>query len=279
MEIVWLLIAVGMSSSIAIVFRLTERADLDRCAVTAANYVVACGVAGAMLARSEAPFAPAALRWAVPVGLAAGAVFFLSFLLYQVAVRRHGVAMAGAAAKLGVAVPAAASLALFSERPSPAQWAGLAAAMLAVALLARPGSGENPLRPALLALLVLSGLAEFSNKVYEWRGALEHRALFLLAVFGTAFCCAAAAVATRRRPFGWREGLAGLAVGVPNFFSSYFLIRALAGLPAAAVFPAFGAGTIVVLSLTGALFFGERIGRRDAAVLVLAAAGVALLGL
>jgi drug/metabolite transporter (DMT)-like permease len=278
-EIVWLLLAVAMSSSIAVAFRVTERANLDRYAVTAANYVVACAVAGVVLARADAPFAPAALRWAVPVGLAAGVVFFLSFVLYQVGVRRHGVALAGAAAKLGVVVPAAASLALFAERPSPAQWAGLAAALLAVPLLARPTRGGSPLHPALLCLLVLSGLAEFSNKIYEWRGALEHRALFLLAVFGTAFLCAATAAAVRRRPVTWREALAGVAVGVPNFFSSYFLIRALAGLPAAAVFPAFGAGTIVVLSLVGALAFGERIGRREAAVLVLAAAGVALLGL
>ncbi|MCU0726998.1 MAG: EamA family transporter [Planctomycetes bacterium] len=271
-----LVLAIFMSSSIALVFRASERADLNRYAVTAVNYLTACGVSAVLLSIARRPDG-AALRAALPVGVATGLLYIAAFLAYQVAVRRHGVARAGASIRLGIFLPAVLSFLLFREPLSGAQWAGFAAAAAAIVLIALPAGGRGALQPLLLGLLVLGGLAEFGNKVFEVRGAVEDRALFLLLLFGTAFLASLVVLARVRRPFGRREVLAGIAVGVPNQLSAFFLIRALGDLPAAAVFPVYGAGGILVLALAGAFVFREPLRPRDAVMLLLAATAVALL--
>jgi drug/metabolite transporter (DMT)-like permease len=283
-------LAIACSASIALIFRQTEARNLNRYAVTTGNYLAACAVCllliatdGAGLAdgwRSPAAFAEvaavlggadeglssaAASLWAVLLGLAAGGVFFLSFIFYQVSIRRHGVGLAGAFIKLGILVPLSLSLVLWREMPSALQWGGILLAVASIGISQWPQGGRwrQALRPALLMLFLIGGLAEFSNKVFQKYGLLEQRAIFLLATFGIALIASVLATAAKRRPVRGRELLLGLLVGVPNLFSSFFLIKALSALPAAVVFPVFGAGSIVILYLAGALVFREPLRPRD----------------
>ena len=51
----------------------------------------------------------------------------------------------------------------------------------------------------------------------------------------------------------------GAAIGIPNFFSSKFLLRSLADLPAVVVYPSFSIATILITTLVGVCFFKERL--------------------
>jgi multidrug transporter EmrE-like cation transporter len=73
--------------------------------------------------------------------------------------------------------------------------------------------------------------------------------------------------------------LAGAAVGVPNYFSSYLLLQALVSLPAFFVYPVFSTGTILVVLLCSALLFKERPVRRQLAGIGVILAALALLNL
>ncbi len=282
-----LLLATLCSASIALIFKRSEAAGLNRYAVTSANYLAASAVSlitlaaggwprasevasraswaeiGSLLAGSGATPSPAAsLTWGVLVGMSAGAVFFLAFIYYQVSVRRHGVGLSGTFAKLGILVPMLGSLALWREWPQGPQWAGMGLAAVAILLVHWPARGGAP-RAALLLLFLLGGAAEFSNKVFQKYAAVDHKSVFLFVTFTVALALSLVATWRKRRPVTVRDGLTGLAVGVPNLFSSFFLILALDHLPAAVVFPAYGAGSIVIINLAGAALFGERLSRRE----------------
>ena len=303
---VYLLLAIGCSAAIALIFKHSETAGMNRYAVTTANYLAASLVGGAILV-SQGVSLPGDLTlsnaiaeigrsfntgqqtlspeagavWAVLVGLGAGVVFFLGFIYYQISVREHGVGLAGAFAKLGILVPMSLSLVLWREHPRLIQWWGIGLAISSIVLVNWPAKGNlrAALRPALLLLFLFCGAAEFSNKVFQKYGMLHYKSLFLLVTFSVAFLFSLATTAAKQEPVARRDLLTGLAVGVPNLFSSFFLILALDRIAAAVVFPAYGAGTIVIINLVGIVFFKEKLSRMEKAAIALTIVALILINL
>ena len=118
-------------------------------------------------------------------------------------------------------------------------------------------------RSTLLLLCLFGGLSEFSNKIFQKYALQTHKPIFLLVTFAIALCFAMVATIRARQPIRSRDLWLGVAVGLPNVFSSYGLIQALATIPAPVAYPLFGAGTIALIFLGGMLFFGERPRRRE----------------
>jgi multidrug transporter EmrE-like cation transporter len=173
------------------------------------------------------------------------------------------------------------SLILWKELPTGLQWFGIGLAVLSIVVVNWPSNGgmRDSLRSALLLLFLLGGMAEFSNKVYQKYGIQEYKTLFLLVTFGTAFLYSGLLTWMKRMKVTPRDLVTGLAVGIPNLFSSFFLIRALETIPAAIAFPIFGAGTIVIINVVGMTFFRERLTRTELAAVVLTITAIVLINL
>ena len=75
------------------------------------------------------------------------------------------------------------------------------------------------------------------------------------------------------------EFAAGILVGVPNFCSSYLLLRALQKLPASVTYPTYSTGTILLVMVLSALIFRERLPKRRIPGMVLLLAALVLLNL
>ena len=301
-----LLLAIVCTSSIALIFKHSETANMNRYALTAANYFAAITVSGAMIllrglgvpggvnaasafaeigdaVRTGAMLSPeGSLVWAIAAGLCAGVVFFQALVYYQISVRHYGAGLAGTFIKMGIFVPMILSLLFWHEYPAAMQWIGIALALGSILLVNWPrgdGGWRKALKPALLLLFLFGGAAEFSNKVFQKYGLQEHKAVFLFCTFFVAFLFAIGTAVALRRPIHRRDILTGFAVGIPNLFSSFFLIMALDTIPAAVAFPAFGAGSIVLITLVGAAFFGERLARRELAAVGLTVGALVVINL
>jgi drug/metabolite transporter (DMT)-like permease len=286
----WLLGSILCSASLALIFKRSEKAGMNRSAITAMNYLTAVIVCIATWLGSQATLegvnlaegvravreavggnasvkmgASGSVAWALIVGFIAGLIFPMALLIFQVAVKRHGASLAGAFIKLGVLVPLGLSLVIWRERPSVVQWGGIGLALAAIVIVNWPGRRKwrESIKIALLALFVLGGLAEFSNKVFEQYAVDDYAALFLLMVFGVSLLvCLPLWVKSRRRTT-WRDIGCGVAVGVPNMYTSYCLIQSLETLPASVAYPAMAAGTILVINIVSVLLFGERLARKE----------------
>jgi drug/metabolite transporter (DMT)-like permease len=206
-----------------------------------------------------------AVAWGLLMGIPAGLVFFLAFIYYQISVRDNGAGLAGAFAKLGILVPMSLSLVLWLELPTRLQWFGMTLALGSIVLVNVTSleGWTKSLRPALLMLFLLGGLAEFSNKIFQKYGAVDYRLVFLLTTFAVAGVLAFGTTIRKRLPVTGRDVLVGLAVGLPNLFSSFFLIAALDQIAAAVVFPVFAAGTIVIINVVGMVVFREKLSPRE----------------
>ena len=73
--------------------------------------------------------------------------------------------------------------------------------------------------------------------------------------------------------------LFGAAIGIPNFFSSKFLLRSLADLPAVVVYPSFRVATMLITTLVGVAFFKERLQKLQWLALIAILAALFLLNI
>lgn len=287
---VYLSLAILSSASIAIIFKYSENNNLNRYAVTSMNYVTAFIVSLVMIftgrllpvgregylgffteftrvvGGGDGIFSNySSVIWGTVLGIIAGAFFFLSFIYYQKSVRENGVGLAGNFAKLGILIPMALSIVVWRELPSIIQWIGIALSLASIIIINyTPGESiiEN-IKPNLILLFAYGGMADFSNKLFQRYAAIEYKNIFLFFVFFTAFLISLYFTLKSKKTIGRYDIMTGFLVGVPNLFSSYFLILALTEMTTSVVFPIYSAGTIVLINLSGFILFKEHLKTRE----------------
>ncbi len=276
---IYLLLAIVSSALISVVMRLSEKKITGNVAMLAMNYVTCLVVASAYAGFELLPASPA-LPQTLAMGTVHGALFLCSFVLLQRNIQKSGVVLSSLFQRLGLLVSLAAAVLLFGELPTPLQAVGFVLALGAIVLIntgkdtSFRGAGAG-----LLALLVLGGLGDAMSKVFETWGDTALAPQFLAYTFGTALVlCVGLMLYKKQRP-GWYELLFGVLIGIPNFFSARFLLRALESLAAVIVYPTFSVGTILVVTLAGVVLFGEKLSRRQWAALGVILAALVLLNI
>ena len=119
----------------------------------------------------------------------------------------------------------------------------------------------------LLLTLLASGFSEGMSKIFERLGnqAEDTRYFFFLFLTAAVLTAVLSVVEKVRHGKGIRlkEMAAGILAGIPNYFSSWFLLKALVRLPAMLVYPVFSVGSILLVTGFGALIFKERLEKRQ----------------
>ena len=203
-----------------------------------------------------------------PIG---GFIFAFNFFLMIIAVKKRGVALPVTLMRLSAVVPVSASIVLFKESPAGLQIAGICGALAAAVLMSLGiKGGEQAASPkkisafilaiTVIGLLICFGTADLIMKLYERWGVPDEKPLFLSMLFGfAAIFVTVVMLAMKAKPtltdLAW-----GVALGIPNLFASYFVVSALAILPAYIVFPAVAAGTVMLITIIAAFIFKERLG-------------------
>ena len=276
----FLLLAIASSAMISIVMRLSERFVSGKLGMLAFNYIMCSALAAYYTGADRLLPAEAGLPLTVGMGLAAGFLFLLGFILLQISIHRNGLVLSSVFMKLGLLVPMVLSIFLFGERPDLAQSIGFLLALAAI-LLINAGKDDSPssFRLGLILLLLAGGSGDAMSKVFEELGPAHLAEQFLFYTFASALLlCAALMFRSRERP-GVADVGFGLLIGIPNYFCSRFLLKALGTLPAVIVYPTYSVGTIATVTLAGICFFGERLSRKQWCAVGIILAALVLLNL
>lgn len=131
-------------------------------------------------------------------------------------------------------------------------------------------------------LFLMGGMVDVAFKTFgEVFAADNSRALFLLFVFGVAWLTGLVAVVRKgRRTKTWPSRSAigwGIVLGLVNYGSADFFLRAIGVLPGPFVFPANSIAIVMGAAVLGIVVWGERLSRANWAGLGLAAAALLLL--
>ena len=120
-------------------------------------------------------------------------------------------------------------------------------------------------------------------KVFEQFGDSREDALYFFWLFLVAAALSALLLVREWKKTGKKvaitEMTAGILVGIPNYFSSYFLLRALEQFPASLAFSVFSTGSILLVTAVSALLFGERLSKRQIAAMGVILAALVLLNI
>lgn len=257
---IFLCLAILSSSAISLLMRVSTDKISARLSMLGFNYLtcalLSAAYAGFDLLCPEIPGFSAT----VALGVVGGFFFLGGFVLCQWNSANNGIVLTSIFMKLGLLVPMALSVLVFREMPTLPQIIGFILALGAIILI-NLGNSEagGRFRWQLPVMLLLCGGSDAMSKVFEVLGTEELSDQFLFYTFAMALAlCAGLVIFKKERP-GIRELLFGTAIGVPNFFSSKFLLLALGELPAVVVFPSFSVATMLIVTMVGVLFFKERL--------------------
>ena len=283
---IYLILAIICSGSIALVFKYSESRDCNRYLVTFINYVTASLISGFVFIKSGLKLPESfngiidatisnfngnitplgSVGASVFLGIITGVLFLVSFLFYQKSINECGASISGMFSKMGIIIPVIFSIFIWNEMPSVIKWIGIAMSFSSILIInINPANiRESDFKPLLILIFVLNGVAEFMNKIFQKYAIVDYKNLFLLIVFFTA-AVLSLILLYKYRELGFnRLGfIAGLCAGIPNMFSSFFIIDALKTIEAAVVYPIFSAGSIVFILIMSYLLFKEVLSKKE----------------
>ena len=278
---IYLLLTILCGSMLSIVMRLSEGRVKYRTGMLAGNYFTCMLMAVCFLGPGNVFSGGEGFGRALGMGAVNGAFFLSALMCSQYCIRRAGVVLPSVFSKTGsLLVPLVVSILLFKETPSALQGIGSVLALSGVLMMnLRRGGGSGGCLGMLIALLFTEGMASSMTKIYREVGNPALSDHFLLFTFASAFLLCMAVVLLRRERPGLRELAFGAMIGVPNFLSTRFILKALERLPAIIVYPSRSVGTIAVIALAGTLVFREKLSRRQKLALLVILVALALLNL
>lgn len=186
-----------------------------------------------------------------------GAFFISNFIAYGKSVHFNGVGITIAAMRLSLLVPVLISVFIYAEYLDIPKIAGVLLVFGAMVLLIPRKSslkiGKINASWLLLIIFALSGFADASLKIYKEEFSMSlNESTFMGLVFVGAFIIGVILILFRGGPLiKKKEAFLGAVIGIPNLYSSIFLIYALGGISGSIAYP-----VVNILNVLGGTFLG-----------------------
>jgi drug/metabolite transporter (DMT)-like permease len=267
--LIYLLLSILSSSFIFVIFKLFKKFGLNTFQAIVFNYFIACTV-GFFVFIKETDITQIPLKPWFPGTLILGVLFILVFNLAAITAQRSGLSVVSVATKMSVAIPVLFGILYFNESSGIVKVIGIVLALAAVYLTSLKSSKgiaikkENLIFPILVFLG--SGIIDTSLKFLESSYvnktdvALFSTTIFFVAgTIGTGVLVVQGFMGTLR--ITGKNILGGIALGVPNFFSIYFLVMALRseGFESSSIFTVNNVAIVLVSTVLGIALFRERL--------------------
>ena len=290
---IYLFGSILFSSYLTLSFKVLQGLNINTLQAIVFNYI-ACVLTGSVVNGyfpvNKTNIAAPWFVWA----LVMGGMFISIFNIIGLTTQKLGVAVASVANKLSMVIPFIFSLYLYNENSTTLKIAGIAIALLAVVLTCYPSQKndkENNTSTQLLFLLpvllfVSSGLLD-TLIVYVKNNFFinpeDNFNTFLITAFSVAACVGllilVVQVATGKQQFSFKAILAGIIIGVPNYFSIWCLGKVITAYKgnSSKIIPVNNMGIVLFSAVAAWLLFKERLSLINWVGIGLAIAAIALI--
>jgi drug/metabolite transporter (DMT)-like permease len=285
---IFILLSILFNAYVGVIFKYFGKWGINSQIAIVINYWV-CVITGSLMLQ-ENPFVAGNFTsdW-FPWSLAIGVLLISMFNIMSVASVRIGVTLTQAANKMSLAIPVFFSFYLYHESLGIIKILGILTALLGVYFITRSSKTSDKQKSKnwwLLPILFIgSGSIDTIMKFVETNFISTSQSLnyYLIFCFGMAASIGTLFLITQlvmgRFKVNSRSLLAGIMLGIPNYFSIYFLIKALQfkDLNSSSIIPINNIGILIAVTIYGFIIFNEKLSSRNKIGLALAASSIILL--
>ncbi len=284
-----LLLSIVSSTIIFVVFKLFSKYGINTLHAIVVNYMVAC-CCGIFFQESETDlFKVAEFPW-FPFALGLGALFITVFNLMAITTQKSGLSVISVATKMSVVIPIIFGLLYYKESLGVLKFFGIILALAAVYLASiktKEGltiKASNFIFPILVFLG--SGIIDTALKYLEGEYVSKNDTpIFSATIFASAASLGILLLVFHavqgKFQFQFKNVLGGIALGIPNYFSVYFLVQALRSgiFESSGIFTVNNVAIVMVSTFVGILLFKEKLLPKNWVGIGLAVLGILLIAL
>lgn len=264
---IYLLLSILSSTAIFVVFKLFDNYKIDTLQAIVINYITAftCGL---FLYDGRIRLEIIYIDWfIVAVGL--GILFITVFNVMALTAQKNGLSVVSVASKMSVIIPILFGIYVYNESAGIQKVLGIILALVAVYLTSIKPKDDAVLTKSIYLPIILfigSGIIDTSVNHFAPK---HHMQLFLAVIFGIAgsvgFLILSYKSIILKQSFKLKSIPFGIALGVVNYCSMYFLLKALRvdGFESSSIFTINNVVIVAISTLVGLLLFKEQISKTN----------------
>lgn len=228
---IYLLLSILFSSSLLIFFKLFEKYQVNAVLAIAINYAAAA-IVGYFFIQKSNPLTYNDLDWLV-ISCSLGVMFSIVFNLSRSATQKVGMGITSVAMKLGVIFPVIVGIVFYKEDFQEINYLGLLLGFISIYFLNNPSKSiDNKVDRFTLLLPVFvwlgSGICDSAIQLIQQKFPIPaSNGMFSFTAFLAAAISSIGFVIFNRMKWDLKSLIGGFALGIPNYFSIYFLVKAL----------------------------------------------------
>lgn len=290
-----LILAIICSSGNSLIMKFHEKRSENRVSLLLMNYVMAVIFGGALVVKEIAHLDFHRMGTTPLLGMVNGFFYVSAFLFLQLSIRKNGATVSASMSHMGLLIPVLLSIVLFREYPGSTQWGGVILAVASLTVVSIPTGGfavgkrsraigassaeGTSYRWLLIPMLVCSGMADTMSKVFEAFCPHELEDFFISITFAMALVLCILAYFFSHEHMNRVDLVCGMLLGISNYLSTKFLIRAIYDIPAFISYIVFGLGVALFINGINWTVLHEKLTRRDYIGMVLSMGAIVLLNL
>jgi multidrug transporter EmrE-like cation transporter len=268
---IYLALSILSSTFLGFLFKLFPKYGVHTYQAIVINYIVCVLCGWAML--GTFPLQPEIVdkNW-FPYAMVLGGLFIIGFNVAAYTIQQFGVTVGAVMQKMSIVMSVAWTLIIYHESAGWLKIIGLIAALLAILFTNKP-SEETIERikhkPGWLYIfplltLIISGCIEIMLFEVEQINSENADVGFIATLFGMAGLLGGigliGGLATKKMKWETKNLWAGIGLGVPNFFSIYYLLKVLGiGMEGSVAFPVNNVGIIALSALLAYALLREKL--------------------
>lgn len=283
----FIILSVVLNSLLFVILKAFSKYNIDTLTALVVNYGTAFGIG--YFVTSDFSFSKVIESEWLNASLLLGFLFISVFFATALTAQRNGLSVASVASKMSVIIPIGMGVFFFKDALGFLKIVGVVLALIAVFLTSKKESGTVALKNQFLwPILVFfgAGLIDGSLKlVQHFYLQNEDTYLFATHTFLTAFIIGSIILLFKLKKspsfFKVRSVVAGIALGIPNFFALYFMIKMLGHdtWDSSTIFTVHNVAIVLLTTGVGIVLFKEKISITNGLGIVLALISIALMTL
>lgn len=265
-----LILAILFSSLIFVIFKLFIRFKIDTFQAIVYNYLTAALCGFGLYSKTWDSSSFLNIQW-LPFAIISGILFISLFIIMGLSSQRNGIAITSVASKMSMATGVLGMIFLYHEPIGILKIMGILFAFIGVISVSWTKPNSNNEHGAWWMLIILffgSGILDIVlNYTQKYALGTLNPALFSAISLGIAGCFGIIILLIQliqgKKRVERKNIIAGIALGIPNYFSIYLLISAYqtTGWKDSTVLSIINVSVVLTSTLLGILIFQEKINK------------------